>query len=68
MNKKGVTSKGSEDLNAIPLDFESISCLKTKSILRKTKGAVRFTRLLLLAVKVMLRLVRFEVMSTLFSL
>lgn len=38
----GVTSKGSEDLNAIPLDFESISCLKTKSLLRKTKGAVRY--------------------------
>lgn len=42
MNRKGVTSKGSEDLNAIPLDFESISCLKTKSLLRKTKGAVRY--------------------------
>lgn len=42
MNRKGVTSKGSEDLNAIPLDFESISCLKTKSLLRKTKWAVRY--------------------------
>lgn len=42
MNRKGVTSKGSEDLNAVPLDFESISCLKTKSLLRKTIGAVRY--------------------------
>lgn len=38
----GVTSKGSEDLNVIPLDFESISCLKTKSLLRKTKRAGRY--------------------------
>lgn len=37
----GVTSKGSEDLNAIPLDFESISCIKTK-FLRKTKRAGRY--------------------------
>lgn len=42
MNRKGVTSKGSEDLNAIPLDFESSSCLKTKRLLRKTKGAARY--------------------------